>query len=99
MSTLACFRCAGYTELEHTRDCAHRTAPVPPVVELSWPTADGRPVSLERAIDLVAALDDAVKVPQPVYWVRFLSTNTVDERDLDGQTTRLEDCWACSSPR
>jgi hypothetical protein len=57
---LGCFRCAGAPDLEHARDCPHRTAPVPPVVELQWPTGDdGKPVSLERAIELLAALNAA----------------------------------------
>jgi hypothetical protein len=89
---LSCFRCAGYADLDHARDCPHRTTPVHEVVELSWPTVDdGRPASLERAIELVGALDDAVRRPQPLYWVCFTSTDIADERDLDGQTTELED--------
>jgi hypothetical protein len=85
---LTCWRCSGHTELDHARDCPDRTAPVPSVVELSWPNdEDGRPVSFERAVELAAALDEDVR--QPLYWVQF--TDTVDDRDLDGQTTRLED--------
>jgi hypothetical protein len=65
MALLGCFRCAGAPDLEHARGCPLRTAPVPPVVELTWPTGDdGQPVSLERAVELAAALDEATNPPR-----------------------------------
>lgn len=80
-----CFRCAGAPDLEHARDCPHRTAPPPPVVpSLPWPRGyDGKLVSLERAIKLTGALDETAP-----YWVEFDSTN---DPKLDAELVRLEE--------
>jgi hypothetical protein len=64
MALLGCFRCAGAPDIEHARGCPLRTAPISRVTELRWPAGDdGRPVSLERAIELAAALDEATATP------------------------------------
>lgn len=82
----SCFRCAGYTQLDHARECPHRETPSGPVVSLKWPTGDdGKPVSLERAVDLVRALDDTER-----FWVEFTST---DDAELDAELIGLEDTY------
>jgi hypothetical protein len=82
---MQCWRCSGYTELDHAPSCPHRASPSPGVVsELSWPTGDdGQPVSLERAIERAEALDRAA-----TYWVEFTST---DDEELDAEIIRIED--------
>jgi hypothetical protein len=81
-----CLRCAGHTELDHAPSCPHRASPVPPVVELSWPTGDdGNPVSLERAIGLAKALDSTRSAL--TYWVEFTST---DDVELDDELRAIE---------
>jgi hypothetical protein len=82
---LSCFRCAGYTELDHARTCPHRESPSPVVVaELPWPTGDdGQPVSLGRALQLAQALDETER-----YWVEFTST---DDPETDAELVQLED--------
>jgi hypothetical protein len=60
---MGCFRCLGAPDLEHARDCPHRTAPPPvSVTEFAWPTGDdGEPVSIERAIELAQTLDESAR--------------------------------------
>lgn len=83
---MQCWRCAGYTELDHAPRCPHRATAVPPVVRLSWPTGDdGQPVSLERALELAAALNDATSEQ---FWVEFAST---DDAETDAELIRIED--------
>lgn len=54
------------------------------VAEHPWPTgADGQPVSLERALELLQALDAAER-----YWVEFASS---DDPEIDAELVRLEE--------
>jgi hypothetical protein len=53
------------------------------VAEHRWPTGDdGQPVSLERALELLHALDAA-----ETYWVEFSPT---DDPEIDAELTRIE---------
>jgi hypothetical protein len=54
------------------------------VAEHRWPTGDdGQPVSLERALELLLALDAAER-----YWVEF---SAADDPEIDAELTRIEE--------
>src|SRR5688572_32438031 len=83
-----CFRCSGYTELEHSLSCPHRVGPAPPVETLRWPRSDEEHAperELDRAFDLAKALNDF-----ETYWVEFTST---DDAEADAELIVLEDTY------
>lgn len=54
------------------------------VAEHRWPTGDdGQPVTLERALELLLALDAAER-----YWVEF---SAADDPEIDRELTRIEE--------
>jgi hypothetical protein len=75
----------GESAVDHSRNRPEEPARARALVaEHPWPTGDdGQPVSLERALELLRALDAAER-----YWVEFSAT---DDPEIDAELTRIEE--------